>query len=173
MRIQLFLWAIVVGLSLQSISSTKPTQPQKTANENPTKQTTCQARDHLSSEDFAEIMRIIQDGWNENDARKSANCFTEDAIYSSPPSRGHRGRENLYERFGGAKGSTVPMKIVWHHLVFDSAQQLGMAEYTFQYHLQTHGVVVLKLSHGLISNWREYDIASELSWDKFVGGNNF
>jgi len=65
------------------------------------------------------------------------------------------------------------MKITWHQLVFDPARQIGMGEYTYQYHLQTHGVVVVKFSHGLISNWREYSVPSDVPWEKFVGSNNF
>jgi hypothetical protein len=118
-------------------------------------------------------MHTIQDAWSEGNARKAVDCFTENAIYSSPPSRGHQGRENLYQHLGGAEGPVVPMKIEWHHLVFDPTQQLGMGEFTFQYHLQTHGVVVVKFSQGLNSNWREYDVASNQIWSKFVGPNDF
>jgi hypothetical protein len=67
----------------------------------------------------------------------------------------------------------MPMKIEWHHLVFDPAQQLGMGEFSYQHHLQTNGVVVIKFSNGLISNWREYDVPSDLPWGKFVGANDF
>ena len=173
MRIPLFPCVLCLTFAFPSSSLTQSREPAAPSSGTSTNSTTCVARDHLTSDDFAAVLKAIQEGWSEGDARKSANCFTEDAIYSSPPSREHQGRENLYKLFGGAKGPAVPMKIVWHHFLFDPVQQLGMAEYTFQYHLQTHGVVVLKFSHGLISNWREYDIASDLSWDKFVGANNF
>src|ERR1017187_4935066 len=89
-----------------------------------TSQTACRTRDHLSSDDFTAVMQTIQSGWSEGNARKSADCFAEDALYSSPPSRGHQGREDLYQHFGGAKGLPVPMKIEWHHLVFDPTRQL-------------------------------------------------
>ena len=118
-------------------------------------------------------MHTVQDAWSEGNARAAADCFTENAVYSSPPSRGHQGRESLYEHFGGAKGPAMPMKIEWHHLVFDPAQQLGMGEFSYQYHLQTKGVVAIKFSNGLISNWREYDVPSDLPWSKFVGANDF
>lgn len=63
--------------------------------------------------------------------------------------------------------------MTWHHLVFDPAQQVGVGESTFRYRIQTHGLVIVKISNGLIVNWREYEVESSLPWDKFVGRNRF
>ena len=133
----------------------------------------CRNKDSLSRADFEAVMKIVSDARQEGDARRAAECFTQDAVYSSPPVPAHVGRDKLFELFGGLKGSTMSAKIEWHHLVFDPEQQLGAAEFTQQYHLQTHGTVIVKFSHGLISNWREYDVPSDLSWQKFVGINAF
>lgn len=179
MRVRLVLSALFIALAFQSSSSSPPQALPNTADRSntgaPTRATpgACRIRDHLSPADFTSVMHTIQDAWSDGNARKAADCFTENAIYSSPPSRGHQGRENIYQHFGGAKGLAMPMKIEWHHLLFDPSQQLGMAEFTYQYHLQTNGVVVLKFSSGLISNWREYDVPSDLIWSKFVGPNDF
>jgi len=178
MRIWLVLLALSVALAFQSSSSQPKALPNipdasNTAAQTQTTAGACRTRDHLSPDDFTSVMHTIQSAWSAGDARKAADCFTENAIYSSPPSRGHQGRENLYQHFGGAKGPAMPMKVEWHHLIFDPNQQLGMAEFTYQYHLQTNGVVVLKFSNGLISNWREYDVPSDLIWSKFVGPNDF
>ena len=35
--------------------------------------------------DFERVMQNLADGWNRGDARKAADCFTEDAIYREPP----------------------------------------------------------------------------------------
>jgi len=176
MRIKLVLLALSTALAFQATSSSQqspsPTASQAAAQTQAGPET-CRTREQLSSQDFAAVMRTIQDAWSQGNARRAADCFTENSIYSSPPSHAHQGRQNLYQHFGGAKGPAVPMKIEWHHLVFDPTQQLGMAEFTYQYHLQTNGVIVLKFSNGLISNWREYDVAFDQPWPKFVGPNDF
>jgi hypothetical protein len=64
---------------------------------------------------------------------------------------------------GEEKGRELPMHMTWHHLVFDPIQQIGAGEYTFQHREQTYGVVIVKLSNGLILNWREYEVESELA----------
>lgn len=115
----------------------------------------------------------MSDARQDGNARKAAVCFTEDAIYSSPPAPAHQGREKLFQLFGGDRKQAISAKIQRHHFVFDPDQQIGAAEFTIQYHLQAHAVVLVKLSHGLISNWRGYDIASGLSRGKFVGLNVF
>jgi hypothetical protein len=183
MRIPIAVSTLCIALAFQAASSSEPNpvaphgpdagDSRDAGAQAQTGQGVCRTRDGLSSQDFTAVMHTIHDAWGEGNARKAADCFTEDAVYSSPPSRGHHGRENLYQQFGGAKGPAVPMKIEWHHLVFDPTQQLGMGEFSYQYHLQTNGVVVVKFSNGLISNWREYDVPSDAIWSKFVGSNDF
>lgn len=56
----------------------------------------------------------------------------------------------------------------WHRIVFDAENQQGMAEFTFRYGSQVHGVAVIDLRGGLISQWREYWYSSEQSFDEFV-----
>jgi len=65
------------------------------------------------------------------------------------------------------------MHMEWHHLIFDQTQQIGTGEYTFTYNATTHGIVIVKLRDGLISNWREYEIESPLPWKQLVGKNKF
>lgn len=127
----------------------------------------------LNALEFGALMQTVAEGWNRGDAKLAASCFAENAIYSSPPSPAHVGRENLYVWFGGAHGRELPMSMTWHHLVFDPAQQVGVGESTFRYRIQTHGLVIVKISNGLIVNWREYEVESSLPWDKFVGRNRF
>ena len=119
-------------------------------------------------------MKQLADAWNRGDARVAADLFAEDALYSSPPnSRIHDGRQDLFEWFGGAHGRPKPMRMVWHHLVFDEEQQIGAGEYTFTYGMRTHGMVLIRLRDGKIANWREYEIESPLDWDVVVGKNQF
>lgn len=127
----------------------------------------------LDTDGFRSLVHTVAEGWNRGDAKMAASCFAKDAVYSGPPAPPHRGRQALYEYFGGDKGRELPMHMTWHHLVFDPAQQIGMGEYTFRYRVQTHGIVIVKVSDGLIVNWREYEVESPLQWEQFVGENRF
>ena len=66
-----------------------------------------------------------------------------------------------------------PMRMQWHHLLFDEGQQIGAGEYTFQYEIRTHGVVMVKLVDGRISRWREYEVESPLDWEQLAGETRF
>lgn len=127
-----------------------------------------------SSREFNQLMQTIADGWNEGDAHKAADCFSEDVIYVEPPEKQlYRGRTELYEFFGGEQGTDAPMNMTWHHLAFNEQEQVGFGEYTFQMHRRYHGIVVVKLESGLIKHWREYQYRSEFSWEEFTSQNAF
>lgn len=38
---------------------------------------------------------------------------------------------------------------------------------------QYHGIVIVRLVDGLIANWREYQVRSDLPWDRFMDDNAF
>ncbi len=119
-------------------------------------------------------MNELADAWNTNDARRAVNLFTDDAVYSAPPDgRVRRGREELFRFFGGPSGRPRPMRMEWHHLVFDEESQIGAGEYTFTYEVRTHGAVMVRVVKGKIANWREYEEASSLDWQEFMGPNRF
>ena len=119
-------------------------------------------------------MKTLAEGWNEGKARKAADCFTENAIYSEPPNKQlYRGREALFRFFGGKEGRKGAMQMSWHHLVFNEQTQIGAGEFTFIYGSKVHGVAMVKVEHGKISNWREYWYESSLDWKKFIGENQF
>lgn len=129
---------------------------------------------NLTFNDFEHLMRTVAEGWNEGNARKAADCFSEDAIYVEPPDKQlYHGRAELYEFFGGDAGTDLPMKMIWHHLAFNEEEQIGFGEYTFQLHGRYHGIVLVKLESGLIKHWREYQYRSELSWEEFTHHNPF
>ena len=128
----------------------------------------------IATADFEKLMQTIANGWNEGDARKAADCFSEDAIYVEPPEKQlYRGRTELYEFFGGDNGTDIPMQMTWHHLAFNEEDQIGFGEYTFQMHGRYHGIVSVKVESGLIKQWREYQYRTELSWEEFTSHNPF
>lgn len=128
----------------------------------------------LSTADYKRLMNQLAEAWNTNEAERAVNLFADDAVYSAPPSsRVRRGRQELFSFFGGASGRPRPMKMEWHHLVFDEDSQIGAGEYTFTYEIRTHGTVMVRIVDGKIANWREYEEASPLDWAEFVGPNRF
>jgi hypothetical protein len=133
----------------------------------------CIPRATQSAAEFSMLMQTVATAWNASDALTAASCFAEDATYSAPPSGGYHGRKALYEYFGGPEGRERPMKMAWHHLVFDPEQQIGTGEYTFRYQIQTHGIVIVKIVNGLIAHWREYEVESNLDWEQFTSDNRF
>ena len=130
--------------------------------------------DRITAAQFKTLMQTVAAGWNEGNARKAADCYTEDALYTEPPAKQvYAGRKALYEFFGGDKNPEPPMKMSWHHLAFDEASQIGFGEYTFQMNNRYHGIVIVKIRSGKISNWREYQYKSDLEWREFAGENDF
>ena len=129
---------------------------------------------NLTTNQFEQLMQTISDGWNEGNARKAANCFSEDAIYVEPPdAQLYHGREELHEFFGGDNGTDIPMKMIWHHLAFNEETQIGFGEYTFEMHGRYHGIVVVRVESALIKQWREYQYRAQINWEAFTSQNPF
>jgi ketosteroid isomerase-like protein len=128
----------------------------------------------LTTDEFNHLMQTIAEGWNEGDARKSADCFSEDAIYIEPPDKQvHHGRAGLYEFFGGDAGPDISMHMTWHHLSFNEEEQIGFGEYSFRMYANYHGIVTVKVENKLIKFWREYQYKTELNWKEFSKLNSF
>lgn len=126
-------------------------------------------RKEVSAAGFFELMHTVSDGWNEGNARKAADCFALDAVYTEPPDKQvYRGRSELFEFFGGEERPEPPMSMRWHHLAFNEKDQIGFGEYTFQCNFRYHGIVVVKLQDGKIGHWREYQYRSDLGWEAFT-----
>jgi hypothetical protein len=128
----------------------------------------------INTQEFTKLLKRIAEAWNEGDPKKAADCYTEDAIYTEPPANQvYVGRKALYEFFGGDKKPAPRMKMGWHHLAFDEGEQVGFGEYTFEGKNRYHGIVIVKIKEGKVSNWREYQYNSSLEWRDFVGKNRF
>lgn len=129
---------------------------------------------NLTRSEFIELLQRLADGWNNGNAKQASECFTPDALYTEPPDKQYySGREALYKFFGGDNGRPGQMQMTWHHSVFDEENQIGAGEFTFTYGDTVHGVTMIKVLDGLISNWREYWYASPLAWEAFTEKNSF
>lgn len=128
----------------------------------------------LKTFEFKRLLQAVADSWNKGDARRAADCFTEDAIYIEPPDKQvYVGRKALFEFFGGNQKPPPKMSMIWHHLAFDEDEQIGFGEYTFQGNNRYHGIVIIRIVNGKIGNWREYQYKSELEWQQFTEKNPF
>ena len=128
----------------------------------------------LDEKEFSQILEGIEKSWNTGDARRAAEFFTDDAVYEEPPKKQfYRGKNEIYEFFGGKKGFEKPMKMKWHNLSFNEEKQIGFGEYTFAMNNQYHGIVVIKFDNKKISKWREYQYKSELDFKNFAGESWF
>ncbi|GAB3901015.1 hypothetical protein GCM10028803_24950 [Larkinella knui] len=131
-------------------------------------------RKPINRAEFIHLMQTVAAGLNENNGRKAADCFALDAIYSEPPNKQiYRGRDRIFEFFGGWKGRPKVVQMVWHHLAFDEQTQVGSGEFTITYGSTVHGMVSVKIREGLIGNWREYFYPSALDWNGFILQNPF
>jgi hypothetical protein len=127
-----------------------------------------------SEGDFVKLMTAVSDGWNEGNARESAECFTDDAIYMEPPDRQvYIGGKAIYEFFGGPNKPEPPMHMTWHHLAWNESESVGYGEYTFQMNRRYHGIVTVQIRNGKIAKWREYQYQSASDWDAFAGKSRF
>lgn len=134
----------------------------------------CLGAEPTKTAQFEILMQTLADGWNEGNAQKAADCFAENAVYSEPPDKQlYRGRGALFKFFGGTDGRKRAMKMSWHHLAFNERTQIGAGEFTFDYGGTVHGVAMVKIENGKISNWREYWYESPLDWAKFTESNPF
>jgi hypothetical protein len=124
----------------------------------------------LGVEEFRAVLDSVAAGWNGGRPETAVLCFTEAAIYLEPPARQrYRGRAALREFFAASARPPRPDRMRWHGVAFDSARQVGYGEYTYRGRQNYHGVVVVQLDGGLIRSWREYQYASPLPWEQFVG----
>jgi len=169
--------AILFAGVIFGASPTNPVHQQSNSKDrrpsDPALRAICGPLEQMSSAQFELLLETVRTAWLEGSQERATACFSASAIFSTPPSPGLVGRESLARVFSGGPHRELPTRIEWHHLIFDPAQQIGAVEYTLQRRIPTHGVIIIKISHGLISNWRQYGVASDLAWEKFKGMNDF
>jgi hypothetical protein len=130
--------------------------------------------DTLDEKSFADIATNIAKGWNEGNAAFASQYFDDNAVYEEPPKKQlYKGRNEIFEFFGGDTGFEIPMKMEWHNLAFNEEKQIGFGEYTFAMNNQYHGIVVMKFENGKIVRWREYQYKSTEGWDDFAAESKF
>jgi hypothetical protein len=127
-------------------------------------------RGALRTSEFRAILNTVADAWNGGRTDVAVTCFTDDAIYMEPPDRQlYRGVSALREFFASSIQPPRPDRMRWHLIAFDESRQMGFGEYTYRGRQFYHGIAVLQLEAGRIRSWREYQYASPMPWEQFIG----
>ncbi len=123
----------------------------------------------MNVSEFRKLMITVAQAWNEADAVRATNCFTEDGIYMEPPDcHFFQGHDQLFVLFA----TLVPgNNMEWHHIWFDEQSQVGAGEFTFASG-QAHGVAVIEIENGKIKSWREYQWHGNMPWSQFTAYKN-
>lgn len=125
----------------------------------------------MTTEQFQSLLSDLAIGWRARDYVAVASRFASDVRYSDPTRYALRGREALLDFFSADDGHAQQME--WHLTLFDEAQQLGAAEYTYEGTHRYHGVVLIRVADGVITHWREYQHVSGVSWAEFTADSSF
>jgi hypothetical protein len=119
--------------------------------------------------DFEKLMKLVSEGWSKQDTELALSAFTEDAVYMEPPEEQlFAGKAQLRPYFADLRKGT---SMVWHQLSFNEEAQCGAGEYTFAHEgneTALHGVAVVQLRDGKISNWREYQRTGPKEFSDFI-----
>ena len=120
---------------------------------------------------FVGLLETMADGWRRRDYEQTAACFAADVRYSDSQRYAWRGRDALLAFFKNDDGRE--QQVTWHNVLFDEEAQLGAAEYTYVGTHQYHGLVLVKVSAGLVTHWREYQHVTDVPWETFTEATRF
>lgn len=125
----------------------------------------------MTSAQFTTLLDALAAGWRSRNYAAVANHFADDVQYGDPTRYMLHGRTQLLEFFSA--DDDKPQDVLWHLMMFDEAQQLGAAEYSYDGTLRYHGVALIRVRDGQITHWREYQHTDARGWAKFVGSTVF
>ena len=122
----------------------------------------------MTRQEFVALLTRMEEGWNASDRDKVIACFAEDVFYIDPLRYVRKGRDELYRFFDVPEGASE--RSTWHTIIFDEETQTGAAEYTYEEAQRYHGLVLIRVAQGLVTEWREYQHVSDLDRNAFIGG---
>jgi len=123
----------------------------------------------LTEGEFRALLERLAAAWHARQYSAAASCFAEDVAYGDPVRYGLHGRAALRGFFEDDEDRE--QRVDWHTIVFDPAQQVGSAEYTYEGTHRYHGAVIVRVANGLIAHWREHQhIDDQRTWEEFTGG---
>lgn len=123
----------------------------------------------LTADEFRALLERLAAAWHAREYAAAAACFAGDVSYGDPTRYALHGRAALRGFF--EDDEDFEQRQAWHSIVFDPAQQVGAAEYTYVGTHRYHGAVIVRVANGLIAHWREHQhIDDARSWEEFTGG---
>ena len=123
----------------------------------------------LTADEFKALLERLGAAWRARQYAAAAACFADEVAYGDPTRYALHGRAALRGFFEDDEDKE--QHVDWHTIVFDPAQQVGMAEYTYEGTHRYHGAVTVRIAQGLIAHWREHQhIDDQRSWEEFTGG---
>lgn len=128
----------------------------------------CSNKVTITFSQFEDLMNSVAIGWSIQDTEMALSSFAVDAIYMEPPSSQlYRGHEELRPFFDALNKSN---RMTFHNLWFDEKSQSGVGEFTFSSGTDTSsvGVVVVEITDGKISFWREYFTSGPTDFKEFL-----
>jgi len=125
----------------------------------------------MTSQEFRQLLDRLATGWAKRDYAAVAQEFSEDVRYGDPTRYSFDNRRDLQKFFENDEG--CEQRTTWHTVIFDEAQQLGAAEYTYEGTHRYHGTVWIRVHDGCITHWREYQHISNKPWEEFVAATMF
>jgi hypothetical protein len=125
----------------------------------------------MTSEQFRSLLDQLADGWARRDYAAVARAFAPDVRYGDPTRYSFQDRRTLQSFFEADEGHE--QRTVWHTVLFDEAQQIGAAEYTYDGTHRYHGVTLIRVADGKITHWREYQHIDPRPWEEFVSSTAF
>jgi SnoaL-like domain len=125
----------------------------------------------MKKNEFNEMLKSLADAWKQRDYQSAANFFDTNVRYGDPLRYSWTDRAKLLAFFEADEG--YPQSTVWHNVLFDEDQQIGAAEYTYQGTHRYHGIVLIRIKDGKITNWREYQHIDPREWKEFISGLSF
>jgi ketosteroid isomerase-like protein len=125
----------------------------------------------MTKQEFRQLLDRLASGWARRDYAAVAQEFSEDVRYGDPTRYSFNNRRDLQAFFENDEG--YEQRTVWHTVIFDEAQQIGAAEYTYEGTHRYHGMVLIRVEDGRITNWREYQHINDKPWEEFVAATMF
>jgi hypothetical protein len=125
----------------------------------------------MNKVEFKNLLHALSDAWQRKDYQTAADVFAGDIQYTDPLRYSFSGKAELRAFFDADEG--YPQRTVWHTIIFDEEQQVGVAEYTFDGTHRYHGAVIIKVHGDLITHWREYQHIDPRQWQDFASGTAF
>lgn len=118
----------------------------------------------MTGEEFSRMLGRMATGWTGRDYRGVAANFADELLYTDGLNYSFCDRASLLAFFQDDEGE--PQSCRFQNIIFDESRQIGCAEYTYSGSFTYHGTVWVVLGDDSITEWREYQYRTDVSWEE-------